>query len=140
MLFFARRKADDDWSVRNRIREEAVMVGQGFEPIDERIIGRDFGKALDQARWVCTIRVDKQDVKRHRHCTEVIEPVDKFGKQCPGPRPLAETFEAIVIDIHDAYRSGLVFARLQTQVFIKDVKSQLHQETGLVHPNEDSSQ
>ncbi len=103
------------------------MVGQGFEPIDDRIIGGNFVKALDQARWACTIRVDKQDVKRHRRCAEVIEPVDKFGKQCPGPRPLAKTFEAVVIDIDDANRGGLVFARLQAQVFVEDIKLQLDQ-------------
>jgi hypothetical protein len=40
---------------------------------------------------------------------------------------LAKTFEAVVIDVDDPNRGWLVFARLQAQVFVKDVKLQLNE-------------
>ena len=137
MLIWARREADDDMTATDRVSKDLVMVGQVFEPGDEGIVGansepRHVGfvgansrKGIDQARGARAIRVDKQDVERYRRCAKLIEAVDKFGEEGPRPRPLAETFEAVVIDIDDAYRGWLVFTRLQAKVFVKDEKSQL---------------
>src|ERR1700693_5481143 len=109
----------------DRLRKDLVMVGHALKSCDNRIVGANFGNVGDHARGARSIRVEKEDVECRRGSTQVIEAGEQFGKKGPRPRPLAETFEAVVIHFDDADGGWLVFPRLQTQEFVEDVKSEL---------------
>ena len=121
MLRRARCEAQDDTRSLDRVREDLVVVGHAGEPRDQRIVGGDARHILDQVRRRRAIRVDKQNVEGDRRDAHLVEPVDEFRKQRPRPRPLAETCQAVVIDIDDAHRHRLVYPRLQAQELVEHV-------------------
>jgi hypothetical protein len=71
------------------------------------------------------VRLREQDVERHRLRAQLAQPVDQPGDLAARPGPLAQPLQALLVDIDDAHRLGLINPRQRPLIAVEHQVAQL---------------
>ena len=109
------READDDRQLRDRLGQALIRVRHLRQQLlCLPAIDAHVGQQRQQQLWRGAVGFGEDHVEHHYACARFAQFVDELGHDPARPRPLADPFQAAVVDVDDADRhvaGGLAWRR-----------------------------